>query len=76
MNFVLRTAHAEEKKKGVTQTPTFVPYIIIYILKSQMYHPCGARFARPIIVLTGILVCHILYRNGASNRMICTSNMA
>ena len=27
MNFVLRTAHAEEKIKGVTQTPTYVPYI-------------------------------------------------
>ena len=50
MNFVLCTAHAEEKKRGVTQTPDVRTIIIIIIYeKSQMYHPCGARFARPMM---------------------------
>ena len=49
MNFVLRTAHAEEEKKGGHTNPD-VRTIIIYE-KSQMYHPCGARFARPIIII-------------------------
>ena len=56
MNFVLRTAHAEEKKKGGHTIPdvrTIIIIIIIIIIiyeKSQMYHPCGARFSRPIII--------------------------
>ena len=48
MNFVLRTAHAEEKKKG-GHTNSDVRTIIITYEKSQMYRPCGARFARPIM---------------------------
>ena len=50
MNFVLRTAHAVEKKKGGHTIPDVRTIIIIIIIyeKSQMYHPCGARFARPI----------------------------
>ena len=35
MNFVLRTAHAEEKKKGITQTPDVRTIIIIIYEKSQ-----------------------------------------
>ena len=51
MNFVLRTAHAVEKKKGGHTIPDVRTIIIIIIIyeKSQMYHPCGARFARPIM---------------------------
>ena len=50
MNFVLCTAHAEEKKKRGHTNPDVCTIIIIIIIyeKSQMYHPCGARFARPI----------------------------
>ena len=49
MNFVLHTAHAEEKKRGGHTNPDVRTIIIIIYEKSQMYHPCGARFARPII---------------------------
>ena len=52
MNFVLRTAHAEGKKKGGHTNPNVRTIIIIIIIiyeESQMYHPCGARFVRPII---------------------------
>ena len=35
MNFVLCTAHAEEKKKGITQTPDVRTIIIIIYEKSQ-----------------------------------------
>ena len=50
MNFVLRTAHTEEKKKGGHTNPDVRTIIIIIIYeKSQMYHPCGARFARPMM---------------------------
>ena len=51
MNFVLRTAHAEEKKKRGHTNPDVRTIII-----SQMYHPCGARFARPIIFLYALEV--------------------
>ena len=63
MNFVLRTADAEEKKKGGHTNPD-VRTIIIYIYeKSQMYHPCGARFARPIIILIFLFaVTHKLHK--------------
>ena len=50
MNFVLGTAHAVEKKKGGHTIPDVRTIIIIYE-KSQMYHPCGARFARPKLML-------------------------
>ena len=53
MNFVLRTAHAEEKKKG-GHTNLDVRTIIYIYEKSQMYHPCGARFARPIKFLSSM----------------------
>ena len=50
----LCTAHSarRRKKKGGSHKPRRTYdniYIIIIIYeKSQMYHPCGARFARPI----------------------------
>ena len=51
----LCTAHSarRRKKKGGSHKPDVRTIIIIIIIiiyeKSQMYHPCGARFARPII---------------------------
>ena len=65
MNFVLRTAHAEEKKKGGHTNPNVRTIIIIIIIiiihgvyeKSQMCHPCGARFARPIMLTSEMQHC-------------------
>ena len=47
----LCTVHSarRRKKKGGHTIPDVRTIIIIYE-KSQMYHPCGARFARPITV--------------------------
>ena len=48
----LCTAHSacRRKKKGGHTNPNVRTIIIIIIYeKSQMYHPCGAHFARPII---------------------------
>ena len=60
MNFVLRTAHAVEKKKRGHTNPDVRTIIIIYE-KSQMYHPCGARFARPITVNLFVTIALSLY---------------
>ena len=52
----LCTAHSarrRKKKRGShkpRRTYDNIYIIIIIYEKSQMYHPCGARFARPIII--------------------------
>ena len=58
----LCTAHSarRRKKKRGSHKPRRTYdniYIIIIYEKSQMYHPCGARFARPIIS-TAIIIAH------------------
>ena len=56
----LCTAHSarrRKKKRGShkpRRTYDNIYIIIIIYEKSQMYHPCGARFARPIIILRSL----------------------